>query len=129
MHDPQVSFQIRINDSASLEEIGARVEQALQCQFSPSTSNFFSGEPALESFCLGLWITLSCEMQLTENSDPTNYALMGTLRGDLEATWEDNYSIISISQYILAVMKKLDSETWYIPDSEELYLEAGLTPE
>jgi hypothetical protein len=129
MHNPQISFQVRINDNASLEEIGARVEQALQCQFSPSSSNFFSGDPALESFCLGLWITLSCEMQLAENSDQNNYILMGSLRGDLEANWEDNYSIISISQYILAVMKNLDSETWYIADSEELYLEAGLTPE
>jgi hypothetical protein len=129
MNNTRLSFQICIDESASLEELGARVGRALQCPFLPSSANLFAGEQALEAFCLGLWITLSCDMLPVDRTTPKNYVLMGSLRGDLEATCEDDYSIISISDYILTILKKLDEGAWYIPDMDELSLEDNPTPE
>jgi hypothetical protein len=124
---PQLSFQVRINSNASLSEIGERVEKALQCQFTLSSSNFFDGDEALEATSLGLWITLSYDPEVSAESGVNNYVLMGLLKGDLDAIWEDNFETISISQYILGVLRKSDKGDWYVPDLKELHLEAGLS--
>ncbi|MBD2576489.1 hypothetical protein [Oscillatoria sp. FACHB-1406] len=123
---PQLSFQVRINTRASLSEIKERVEKTLQCRFTTSYSNFFDGDEALEATALGLWITLSCDPEASGDG-VHNYLLMGMLKGDLDAIWEDDFQTISINQYILGVLKKSDEGDWYVADLKELHQEAGLS--
>lgn len=128
MSYPQIGFQVRIDERASLLEMGERVEQVLQCRFTPhrSGSDSFDYEEILEANCLGLWITLSCDAQIPEG-EIRNYCLMGLIRGDLEARWESEPSLLNISEYILGLLKMLDKDEWYIPDLQEIYTEAGLS--
>jgi hypothetical protein len=122
---PQISFQVRLNEQATLLEVGARVSKALESVFQPSGSKLFEDGEALEATCLGLWITLSHDPEISEG-EVRNFVLMGMVKGDLEAQWEINRPNISISQYILGVLSTYDHGGWYIADVQELQREAGL---
>ncbi|HEY9804206.1 MAG TPA: hypothetical protein V6D25_27995 [Leptolyngbyaceae cyanobacterium] len=123
---PQISFQVRINESASLAEMGERVGKALECNFTSSDAKFFESDEVLEAQFLGLSITLSCETEVPEGEN-NKYYLMGTLKGELESIWDIESPIINISEYILGVLTKYDKGEWYIPDLKELHFEAGLS--
>ncbi|MEH2258767.1 hypothetical protein [Nostoc sp.] len=123
---PQISFQVRIYERASLAEMGARVGKALQCNFTPSDAKLFDEDEVLEATSLGLSIILSQDIEVHEGENH-KYYLMGSLKGDLEAMWDIEYQIINISEYILGVLTKYDKGKWYIPDLKELHLEAGLS--
>jgi hypothetical protein len=122
MH-PQVSFQIRINDTANLEEIGLRVSQALNCTFTASEADEFEGDEALEAKVLGIWITLNYSPDVPEG-EMRNYRLTGDVPENMKLPWSEE--IINISQYILGVLTRFDSNKWYIADLNEKLREAGL---
>ncbi len=62
MSQPRVNFQVRRRDSASLAEMGRRAGLALGCTFTPSQAKEFEGDEVLESYLLGLWITLTVQL-------------------------------------------------------------------
>ncbi|MEH1949464.1 MAG: hypothetical protein V7K77_21280 [Nostoc sp.] len=126
MTHPQISFQVRINERATIAEMGVRVGKALQCNFTTSDTKFFEDSEVLEATSLGLSIILSHDIEVQEDENH-KYYLMGSLKGDLEAMWDVEYPIINISEYILGVLTKYDQGEWYIPDFKELHLEAGLS--
>ncbi|MEP6519603.1 hypothetical protein [Microcoleus vaginatus] len=119
----QVNFQIRINDTANIEEIGLRVSKALNCTFTPSEANEFEGDEALETKILGMWITLNYYPDLPEGQ-MRNYRLTGDVPENIKMPWGDE--TIDISEYILGVLTRVDSNEWYIPDMNEKLSEAGL---
>lgn len=119
----QVNFQIRINDTANLEEIGLRVSKALNCTFTPSEANEFEGDEALETEILGMWITLNYYPDLPEKQI-RNYRLTGDVPENIKIPWGDK--VIDISEYILGVLTRVDSNEWYIPEMNEKLSEAGL---
>jgi len=119
----QVNFQIRINDTANIEEIGLRVSKALNCTFTPSEANEFEGDEALETKILGMWITLNYYPDLPEGQR-RNYRLTGDVPENIKMPWGDE--TIDISEYILGVLTRVDSNEWYIPDMNEKLSEAGL---
>jgi hypothetical protein len=115
---PQIVFQVRIRETASLVALADRVGTALRCSFSLSESEFFEGDEALEASCLGLWITLSYDRGIPKG-EPRRYRLTGTVQEDLDAEWPLGFSLLSVSEYILGVLRIADSEAWYIPDTQE----------
>jgi hypothetical protein len=119
----KVNFQIRINDTANLEEIGLRVSKALSCSFTPSEANEFEGDEALETEVLGMWVTLNYYPVLPEGQ-MRNYRLTGDVPENIKMPWSDE--VINISEYILGVLIRVDSKQWYIPDLNEKLSEAGL---
>lgn len=125
MNLPQISFQVRINERATLEEMGRRVAAVLGCEFRPSENDFYEEGEALESFSLGLWISISADPEIPEG-ELRNYVLMGLVRDEFDYEWGDDIEVASISPYILGLMLIADGGDWYIPDLEELYEEAGL---
>jgi hypothetical protein len=119
----QINFQVRINDNASLSEIGSRVGKVLDCNFTQSEAEEFEGDEALETRVLGIWITLNFYPNLPEG-EIRNYRLVGDVPEDIEMPWNDE--IINISEYILGILTRQDKPGWYIPQMKELLNEAGI---
>ncbi|MEJ1939073.1 hypothetical protein WDZ92_53420, partial [Nostoc sp. NIES-2111] len=118
-----INFQVRINDSATLEEIGLRVGKALNLTFNPSQADEFEGDEVLETEVFGLWITLSYWTDLPEEKT-RNYRLVADVTEDINMPWGEG--TINISQYILGVLVRRDHPGWYIPDIKEILAEAGI---
>jgi hypothetical protein len=128
MEYPQISFQVRKRSSESLAAMGECVGQLLGCTFVESTSKMFDPGEALETTALGLSISLS-HLPSPSESELRTYVLMGGLRDDIEAQWDIEAPTISISDYVLGMLKLVDGEGWYIASEAELLAEAGLAPE
>jgi len=141
MNYPQISFQVRITSADTLPQMAARVGKALGCEFAPHFDQMYdSGEAygssvlgqmydsgeAYGSSVLGLQIVISHDPMEPEGQART-YVLIGSLRGDIEAQWDIEVQRISISEYILGVLKLCEHESWYIADTAELKAEAGLS--
>ena len=128
MDQPQISFQVRRRSSETLAAMGERLGNVLGCMFAASTGPLFEPGEALEASVLGLHITLSHDPAIPEGRERT-YVLMGGVRDDIEAEWDLEVSVISISGYVLGMLTIADGEGWYIAAEDELLAEAGLSPE
>ena len=128
MESPQISFQVRKRSSASLAAMGEHVGRLLGCTFVESTSKMFEPGEALEATALGLSISLS-HLPSPSEGEPRTYVLMGGIRDDLEAQWDIEAPTISISGYVLGMLRLVDDDAWYIASEAELLAEAGLAPE
>jgi hypothetical protein len=120
----KVTFQVRLKTRETLRQLGDRVGQAIECRFAPSFDRMFSGGEGMEATCLGLKITLSHDPAVPDGELRT-YVLRGALRDDIEAQWDLNTPSVSISNYILGVIRFCDNEGWYIADRREKLDEAG----
>lgn len=127
MDHPQISFQVRRRSTETLTAMGERVGNVLGCTFTPSEDKLFEPGEALEASVLGLSVTLSHDPALPEGEE-RSYALIGSVRGDIEAEWDIGVPVISISRYMLGMLTIADGEGWYIASEEELRAEAGLSP-
>jgi hypothetical protein len=123
MSQPQINFQVRINDSADVQALGERVGRALGCSFTRSYADEFEGAEALETQLLGLWITLTRRPASAKHPLP-NYRLVGTVMIDDLPEWGDE--LIVISPYIQGLLERHDGPGWYVPDLAELRSDAGL---
>jgi hypothetical protein len=128
MEYPQISFQVRKRSSEPLAAMGEHVGQLLGCTFVESTSKMFDPGEALETTALGLSISLS-HLPSASGGEPRTYVLMGGVRDDLEAQWDIDAPTISISEYVLGMLRLVDDEGWYIASEAELLAEAGIAPE
>ncbi|ACY13833.1 hypothetical protein [Haliangium ochraceum] len=126
MNYPQISFQVRITSADTLPQMAARVGKALGCEFAPHFDQMYDSGEAYGSSVLGLQIVISHDPMEPEGQART-YVLIGSLRGDIEAQWDIEVQRISISEYILGVLKLCEHESWYIADTAELKAEAGLS--
>ena len=123
MIDPLVRFGIRIKSRATLGEIAARVNKALNCslrKFGPPERD----APCFENTLLGMWISLTYWPYLKEGQLRT-YTFVGKPELDPTDDWTD---IINLSHLVVKVLKQKDSADWYIPTKEELLVEGGISP-
>ncbi len=128
MSHPLISFQVRVRSAETLDEIGARVTRALGCRFEPSEDReFFRGE-GLESYALGLRITLSHDPGAPDGEERI-YILRGLVRDDIAVQQGIDPPTTSISKFIFGVMKTLDQPSWYIATKKELLEEAKISGE
>jgi hypothetical protein len=128
MDEPQIAFQIRRHGSEPLAAMGERVGKALGCTFVASQDRMFEPGTALEASVLGLHITLSRDPAVPDGT-PQKYVLMGGVRDEIEAEWNTDAPVISISEYMLGLLTLVDGAGWYIATEAELLAEAGLSPE
>ena len=115
----RLKFQVRVNEKATLGEMGDRVGNVLQCRFTETTGKAFGNQEALECSLLGMWVTLNYWPQSPEGAW-RNYRLVGTLREDLTAKWAIDSPRIDIGAYILGLLTQCGEDQWYIPTKEEL---------
>jgi hypothetical protein len=129
---PQISFQVRTRSAASLAEIAARVGAALGCSFEASHDASFEPGDAFEARLLGLQISVSKIIVLSDDDDAPagdgsqTYVVMGGLHPDLEEDWQREGPPQSISEYIRGLMTTVDGDGWYVPTRHELLAEAGI---
>lgn len=128
MSYPKVSFQVRLRSTDRLEDVGRRVMAALGCEFVPAYGHEFEPDEALEATTLGLVVHLIGDPQV-ESDTETTFVLRGLVRPDVEAQLDHDAPTISISDYVLGVMRHLDHQGWYIAERSELLAEAGLPAE
>lgn len=117
-----ITFQIRIKDNSSLTEMASRVEQALNCHFTPVQGKDFPGRETLATELLGLQLTLTYWLS-GPNKETRTYWLTGAASEDI---LELGGELIEVSEFMLAVLHRRDKGDWYIPTMKEKYLEAGL---
>ena len=118
MDHPRLNFIVRIQDRASITEVGCRITRVLGCQFWPSNAKYFEGREALEGEVFGIRITLTYWPQALEGTTRT-YTLSGVTPGDEREPWGDDS--IQISEYLVGVLTRRDSRNWYIPSVQELW--------
>jgi hypothetical protein len=128
MDHPQISFQVRLDSSDALAAIGERVGKALGCAFTASSDKLFEPGEALEATALGLHITLSHDPSQPAGA-PRTFALIAGVRDDIEAAWDLDVPVVSISRYVLGVLTIACDEGWYIATEAGLRAEAGLSTE
>ena len=121
----EISFQIRVIDNATLEEICTRVGKALNCTFVPSEHKLFAGDEALETEILGLWITINY-FPTKDEGKIRNYRLTGEIAERLQYP---EANVIDVSEYMLGILTRIDAAAWYIPDLNEKLSESSLTLE
>lgn len=129
MTGPQISFQVRIKSTAPLADIVARVGTALGVALAPSRDRSFEPGEAFDASALGLQISVSAIVDMRDDAPtdgPQTYVVMGGLRPDLEADWESDEPVHSISNYVRSIMTALDGDGWYVPTRQELLAEAGI---
>ena len=122
---PKLSFQVRARSTDTLADMAHRVAAALDCTFAPANGTEFEADEAMEAGALGLVLHLIGEAHAQPGTEVT-YVLRGLVRPDVEAQLDLDASTISISEYVLGVLRLLDNDGWYIADRAELLTEAGL---
>ena len=121
MNIPSLRFQVRLREASDLMAVGRTVGEALGITLQPSYHELFGGQPALESYVLGLWITLT-ERSGTE-SKPHVFKLVAGAAND--SLWGDDET--SISEYIARLLTQDGIKQWYVPTRSELLADAGLS--
>jgi hypothetical protein len=118
MDHPRLNFIVRIQDRASITELGHRITRVLGCQFVQSNAKCFEGREAFEGEVLGIRITLAYWPEAPEGNIRT-YTLSGVTPSDEREPWGDHS--IQISEYLVGVLTRRDSRNWYIPSLQELW--------
>jgi hypothetical protein len=126
MSYPKVTFQVRLRSADGLDAVAHRVSAVLGCTFAPTSGDEFNA-PTMAAATLGLDVLLVGEAVDDPDTEVT-YILRGLVRPDVEAALDVDAPTISISQYVLGVLRVLDDEGWYIAERAELLAEAGLPP-
>jgi hypothetical protein len=114
---PLVTFEVRIRDHATLDELRSRVDAALGISLSPSDSRMLRDTKGLQTETLGVDISLHFWPPLPEGQLRT-YRLIGYSAEDVKLPWTD---AVDLSEYILRVLKSRDSDQWFIPTPDERY--------
>lgn len=121
----RVTFQVRNLSNATMGEMSARVGKVLGCRFAPSVDRRYPYAEVQAAQTLGLKIIM-LYTHTQEDTATRTYIIMGSPTERLESQIELESVTLSISEYIVEVLRNGDGAGWYIPSRQELLEEAGI---
>lgn len=113
-----VSFQVRIEEKVSIDDLAERIGKVFNCRFTSGRGDLFrDGEEVRVAETLGLFIELATDRDYTNKQPegPWTYDLIGGVHERLIAEWPLELPDVSITTYVLQLLRSLDNEAWFDP--------------
>ena len=123
-----LSFQVRIRENVKISVLAERLSRVLGCPFMLGQSDSREDENVYLANTLGLEIKLSELVDIGVDRHPGDgyFVLIGFVHEKWLHQWPVDTNMISISLYMMQLLKVIDNSGWFIPAKEEILQEAGL---